>query len=46
MSEDRIGLGGALCVVVLIALIGGCKFKFWRWEHPQAPTWTFFIGRH
>jgi hypothetical protein len=21
------------------------KYKFWRAEHPQAKTWTFFIPR-
>lgn len=27
----------------LIYGIGYIKYKFWREEHPQAKTWTFFI---
>lgn len=23
--------------------IGWIKYKFWRAEHPQAKTWTFFV---
>jgi hypothetical protein len=36
-------IGGTLLVLLLIAGIGGCKYKLWRAEHPDSPTWTFFI---
>jgi len=35
-------IGGALLVLLLI---GGCKYKLWRAEHPGAATWTFFIPK-
>jgi hypothetical protein len=39
-------------LAILLVIIGICgviygigyiKYKFWRAEHPQAKTWTFFI---
>ena len=34
-----IGICGVICG------IGWVKYKFWRAEHPQAKTWTFFIPK-
>lgn len=32
-----------LFICGIIFGIGLIKYKFWRAEHPQAKTWTFFI---
>ena len=43
--KDTIKLIAAIAgFVLLIGLVGGCKYKFWRVVHPDAPTWTFFFG--
>ena len=42
--KDTLKLIGALILVlILIGGIGSCKYMFWRAEHPNAATWTFFI---
>jgi hypothetical protein len=34
-----------LGISILISGIGFISYKIWRAEHPNAPTWTFFVGR-
>jgi len=48
MKKLKENLQIALIVLVVVTLIGGIgfvKYKFWRAEHPQAKTWTFFIPK-
>ena len=48
MKKLKENLQIALIVLVGVTLIGGIgfvKYKFWRAEHPQAKTWTFFIPK-
>lgn len=37
----------SIVAIVLLAIfgIGSCKYKLWRAEHPNSPTWTFFIPK-
>ena len=43
--KDTLKLIAAIAgFVLLLGLVGGCKYKFWRVVHPQAPAWTFFFG--
>ena len=32
-------------VCSVVCGVGFIKYKFWRAEHPQAKTWTFFVPR-
>ena len=38
-------LGFILIFLLFIFGIGSYKYHFWRAEHPNAPTWTFFIPK-
>lgn len=39
---------GIICIILMLAILfGGLAFinyKVWRAEHPQAKTWTYFLG--
>ena len=44
--KDTLKLIACILAFALIVVgIGGCKYKLWRAEHPDAKTWTFFIPR-
>lgn len=45
MKDTLKFIAAVLLVVFIITGIGSCKYQFWRAEHPNAPTWTFFIPK-
>lgn len=43
-TAARLVLAVLYLAVVLVA--GGLNFRIWRAQHPQAPTWTYFVDGH
>jgi len=33
-----------LAIMGILTMLVGISYKIWRAEHPQAKTWTFFVG--
>lgn len=48
MKSNTVKVIGIISLIIL--LLGGCgyiNFKIWRLQHPNAPTWTYFLkGKH
>jgi hypothetical protein len=43
-TKDILKIVGCFAMLTLfVGGVGGCKYKLWRIEHPDAPTWIFFI---
>jgi len=40
----RILIGLAIAGIILATLV--MDYKIWKLQHPNAPTWTFFLGKH
>lgn len=34
---------GVLFITCVVVVLGFIDFKIWRAEHPDAPTWTYYI---
>jgi hypothetical protein len=45
LKYNMLVVGLVLAIASLVFGVGFIKYKFWRAEHPQAKTWTFFIPK-
>lgn len=41
---ELIVIAYALGLALVIGGLGWANYEIWRLKHPEAPTWTYFIG--